>query len=165
MENRNISIAAKNGYTYEKVMRAKKYLEEIGSNRRNFDYATLVGYYNDILGTNERASGCKCQSPKYYNGIQNYFRYGKLTLINNGLAREEDFEIKEETPEEFNKVERIQLGTPEAISEPSVNDNSLETQNEATDSVSEDKVDNDKVEEKEEPVEKKKAGRPKKVKE
>ena len=151
MENRNISIAKINGYTYEKVMRAKKYLEEIGRNKRTFDFATLVTYYNDIMGTNERASGCKCQAPKYYNGIQNYFRYGKLTLINNGLAKEEDFEIKEETPEEFNKVERINLGTPEAISEPS-------------DSVSEDKVDNDKVEEKEEPVEKKKAGRPKKVK-
>ena len=151
MENRNISIAKINGYTYEKVMRAKKYLEEIGRNKRTFDFATLVTYYNDIMGTNERASGCKCQAPKYYNGIQNYFSYGKLTLINNGLAKEEDFEIKEETPEEFNKVERINLGTPEAISEPS-------------DSVSEDKVDNDKVEEKEEPVEKKKAGRPKKVK-
>ena len=152
MENRNISIAKINGYTYEKVMRAKKYLEEIGSNRRNFDFATLVTYYNDIMGTNEMTSGCKCQGPKYYNGIQNYFRYGKLTLINNGLAKEEDFEIKEETPEEFNKVERIQLGTPEAISE-------------ASESVSEDKVDNDKVEEKEEPVEKKSKGRPKKVKE
>lgn len=109
MENRNISIASKNGYTFEKVMRAKKYLEEIGSNRRNFDFATLVGYYNDILGTHEIASGCKCQAPKYYNGIQNYFKYGKLTLINNGLATEEDFELKEEKVEEIAE-NRINLG-------------------------------------------------------
>lgn len=149
MEKRNISIASKNGYTYEKVMRAKKYLEEIGSNKRTFPFETLVAYYNDLLGTHELATGCKCQSPKYFNGISNYFRYGKLTLINNGLATEEDFEIKEETPSIENEEKRINLGT-EAILEPS-------------DSVSEDKVDNDKVEEKEAVTEgKKKVGRPRK---
>ena len=139
MENRNISIASKNGYTFEKVMRAKKYLEEIGSNRRNFDFATLVGYYNDILGTHEIASGCKCQAPKYYNGIQNYFKYGKLTLINNGLASESDFELKEETPEPIAE-NRINLG----------------------EDVSEDKVEDVKEEEREEVTEPKKAIRKKK---
>lgn len=154
MENRNISIAKINGYTYEKVMKAKQYLAEIGTNRRNFPFDKLVTYYNDVMGTNERASGCKCQAPKYYNGLQNYFNYGKLTLINNGLATEEDFEDKkEETPAPIeNEEKRINLGT-EAISEPS-------------DGVSDDKVDNDKVEEKEAVTEeKKKAGRPRKVKE
>ena len=139
MEKRNISIASKNGYTYEKVMRAKKYLEEIGSNRRNFDFATLVGYYNDILGTHEIATGCKCQAPKYYNGIQNYFKYGKLTLINNGLASESDFELKEETPEPIAE-NRINLG----------------------EDVSEDKVEDVKGEEREEVTEPKKAIRKKK---
>lgn len=154
MENRNISIAKINGYTYEKVMKAKKYLEEIGSNRRNFPFDKLVTYYNDVMGTNERASGCKCQAPKYYNGLQNYFKYGKLTLINNGLATEDDFEDKkEETPAPIENAEnRINLGT-EAILKPS-------------DGVSEDKVDNDKVEEKEAVTEeRKKAGRPRKIKE
>ena len=164
MENRNISIARVNGYTLPKVLKAKQYLEEIGSNKRNFPFDKLVTMYNEIMGTNERTGGCKCQAPKYYNGIQNYFKYGKLTLINNGLATESDFELKEETPQPIAE-NRINLGT-EAISEPSVNDNSLETQNEATDSVSEDKVDNDKVEEKEAVTEeKKKAGRPRKLKE
>lgn len=145
----NIAVAKVNGYTYEKVMKAKKYLEEIGSNRRNFPFDKLVTYYNDVFGTHDSVSGCKCQSPKYYNGLQNYFKYGKLTLINNGLAKEEDFELKEE-PEPIAE-NRINLGT-EAISEPS-------------DSVSEDKVDNDKVEEKEAVTEEKKSkGRPKKVK-
>lgn len=150
MEKRNISIASKNGYTYEKVMKAKKYLEEIGSNKRTFPFETLVAYYNDLLGTHELATGCKCQSPKYFNGISNYFKYGKLTLINNGLATEEDFEIKEETPEEI-APNRINLG------------------NEASESVSEEKVDDTKEEEnkvsdeaKNESTEKKKVGRPKK---
>lgn len=150
MEKRNISISSKNGYTYEKVMKAKKYLEEIGSNKRTFPFETLVAYYNDLLGTHELATGCKCQSPKYFNGISNYFRYGKLTLINNGIAKEEDFEIKEETPEEI-APNRINLG------------------NEASESVSEDKVDDTKEEENKvsdeaenEPTEKKKVGRPKK---
>ncbi len=164
-DNRTVSVSSINGYTYEKVMKAKKYLEEIGSNRRNFPFDKLVTYYNDIMGTNERASGCKCQAPKYYNGLQNYFKYGKLTLINNGLAKESDFELKEEEPEPIAE-NRINLGT-EAISE-------------VSDSVSEDKVDNDKVErdetsssiesndskEKEAVTEEKKSkGRPKKVKE
>ena len=81
MEKRNISIASKNGYTFEKVMKAKQYLDEIGSNKRTFEFARLVGMYNEILGTHDSTSGCRCQSPKYYNGIANYFKYGKMTLI------------------------------------------------------------------------------------
>lgn len=155
MENRNISIAKVNGYTFEKVMKAKKYLEEIGSNKRTFPFDKLVGYYNDLLGTHEAATGCRCQSPKYFNGIQNYFKYGKLTLINNGVATEADFEEKkEETPAPIENAEkRINLGTEEIVSE----------------SVSEDKVEGDKVEEdkasdeaENEPTEKKKVGRPRK---
>jgi len=121
MENRNISIASKNGYTYQKVMKAKEYLEEIGSNRRNFPFEKLVTYYNEILGTHDSTQGCRCQSPKYYNGIANYFKYGKLTLINNGLATESDFEVKEETPVIENEAERINLGS-EAVSEEKVDD-------------------------------------------
>ena len=134
-DNRTVSISSINGYTYEKVMKAKKYLEEIGSNRRNFPFDKLVTYYNDVMGTNERASGCRCQAPKYYNGLQNYFKYGKLTLINNGLAKEEDFELKEEL--EPIAENRINLGT-ENTETPSVSDNSLETQNEASETLKED---------------------------
>lgn len=153
-DNRNISVSSVNGYTVEKVKRAKQYLDEIGSNKRHFDFKRLVAMYNDIKGTNESPNGCSCQSPKYYNGIQNYYNYGKLTLINNGF-KESDFEdnVEEETPAPIeNEEKRINLGT-EAILEPS-------------DSVSEDKVEDDKVEEKEAVTEeKKKVGRPKKVKE
>jgi hypothetical protein len=122
MENRNISVAKINGYTLEKVLKAKKYLEEIGSNKRNFPFDKLVTYYNDILGTHDSTSGCRCQSPKYYNGIQNYYNYGKLTLINNGLAKESDFIQKEETPTIENEANRIVLGVSETISEEKVED-------------------------------------------
>ena len=91
----NISIAAKNGYRMDKVLKAKEYLDEIGGNRRNFNPERLVQMYNDIKGTNEKAIGCKpCAMNKFYNGIQNYYTYGKLTLITNGLATEADFETK-----------------------------------------------------------------------
>lgn len=145
MENRNISIAKANGYTYEKVMKAKKYIEEIGNNKRNFPFDKLVGYYNELLGTHDSTSGCRCQSPKYYNGIQNYYKYGKLTLINSGKATEEDFIIKEEKPVIENEEKRINLGTEEIVSEP----------------VSEEVVEDTKEDENEEPTAKKK-GRPKK---
>lgn len=145
MENRNISIAKANGYTYDKVMKAKKYIEEIGNNKRNFPFDKLVGYYNELLGTHNSTSGCRCQSPKYYNGIQNYYKYGKLTLINSGKATEEDFIIKEEKPVIENEEKRINLGTEEIVSEP----------------VSEEVVEDTKEDENEEPTAKKK-GRPKK---
>lgn len=111
MENRNISVSKVNGYTLENVLKAKQYLKEIGSNQRRFDFARLVTMYNDLKGTNESTSGCKCQSAKYYNGIQNHFKYGKMTLIANGVATEEDFadEKKVEEPIE-NEENRIVLG-------------------------------------------------------
>lgn len=121
MENRNISVSKKNGYTLEKVKMAKRYIDEIGSNKRTFDFKRLVQMYNDVYGTNEVASGCKCQSPKYYNGIQNYYNYGKLTLINNGLATDEDFETKIEQPIPIeNEENRIILANeaPVETSEP-----------------------------------------------
>lgn len=92
---RNISVAKINGYTLEKVLKAKAYLDEIGKNRRNFPIEKLVEYYNDVHGTKEIAVGCKpCQSSKFYNGLANYYQFGKTTLLVNGLASESDFETK-----------------------------------------------------------------------
>lgn len=141
----NISISSKNGYTYEKVMKAKQYLEEIGSNRRTFPFDKLVDYYNDIYGTRESKNGCKCQGSKYYIGISNYFKYGKLTLINNGLATEADFELKKEEPKIENAENRIQ-GVVEDVKEETKEDE-VATETPA-----------------EEEVEVKKAGRPRKNK-
>jgi len=90
----NVSVAKVNGYTVDNVIKAKKYLKEIGGDRRNFPIERLVEMYNDIKGTKEKAIGCKpCQASKYYMGLQNYVTYGELTLINNGVATEDDFDI------------------------------------------------------------------------
>jgi len=92
---RNVSVSTKNGYSIEKVRKAKEYLKEIGSNRRNIPVERLVEMYNDIKGTREKAVGCKpCQANKYYMGLQNYVTYGEMTLINNGIATTEDLDIE-----------------------------------------------------------------------
>lgn len=92
---RNVSVSTKNGYSIEKVRKAKEYLKEIGSNRRNIPVERLVEMYNDIKGTREKAVGCKpCQANKYYMGLQNYVTYGEMTLINNGIATKEDLDIE-----------------------------------------------------------------------
>lgn len=90
----NISVAQVNGYTKEKVIKAKRYLREIGNNRRTFDVTRLVEMYNDIKGTKEKAAGCKpCQATKFYNGIQNYAYFGELTLINNNVCTKDDLDL------------------------------------------------------------------------
>ena len=114
---RNISVSKVNGYTVEKVKKAKEYLDEIGQSKRTFPFARLVEMYNDIKGTNESPNGCSCLSPKYYNGIQNYYTYGKITLINTGKAVEADFEEKPVEEEIENVENRIILGEPEVKEE------------------------------------------------
>ena len=90
----NVSIAAINGYTKENVIKAKRYLKEIGNDRRNFPIERLVEMYNDIKGTKERAVGCKpCQATKYFNGIQNYAYFGELTLVNNNKCTKDELDI------------------------------------------------------------------------
>ena len=90
----NISVAQINGYTKEKVIKAKRYLKEIGSNKRNFPVEKLVEMYNDIKGTNEKPQGCKpCQLTKFYNGLQNYAYFGELTLINNNKCTKDELDL------------------------------------------------------------------------
>lgn len=89
-----ISVAAINGYTKENVIKAKRYLKEIGNDRRNFPIERLVEMYNEIKGTNEKAVGCKpCQATKYFNGIQNYAYFGELTLVNNNKCTKDELDI------------------------------------------------------------------------
>ena len=91
---RNISVATCNGYTLEKVIKAKRYLREIGTNRRNFPTERLVEMYNDVKGTNEKAVGCRpCQATKFYNGIQNYAYFGELTLVNNNKCTKDELDL------------------------------------------------------------------------
>lgn len=115
-EGRNISVAVKNGYSLEKVRLAKKYIDEIGHNRRNFPLEKLIEYYNTIKNTNAVINGCRpCQATKYYNGILNYYQYGKLTLLANGLATEDEIdnwkdEVEESPQEEvIDKVDEVKV--------------------------------------------------------
>lgn len=90
----NISVASVNGYTKENVIKAKRYLLEIGTNRRNFPLDKLVKMYNDVKGTNESGVGCRpCQATKYYNGLQNYAYFGELTLINMGKCTKDELDL------------------------------------------------------------------------
>lgn len=114
MEKRNISVSKVNGYTFENVMKAKQYLDEIGQNKRTFPFARLVQMYNELKRTSDSEQGCKCQSPKYYNGIANYFKFGKMTLIANGVATEEDFTTVKKEDEIENAENRIQVGDVES---------------------------------------------------
>lgn len=89
-----ISVASINGYTKENVIKAKRYLKEIGNDRRNFPIERLVEMYNDVKGTKEKAVGCKpCQATKYFNGLQNYAYFGELTLINNNKCTKDDLDL------------------------------------------------------------------------
>lgn len=90
----NVSVAQINGYTKENVIKAKRYLKEIGNDRRNFPIERLVEMYNDVKGTKEKAIGCKpCQATKYFNGLQNYAYFGELTLINNNKCTKDDLDL------------------------------------------------------------------------
>ena len=90
----NISVAQVNGYTKENVIKAKRYLREIGKDRRNFPVERLVQMYNEIKNTNEKPQGCQpCQITKFYNGIQNYAYFGELTLINNNRCTKDELAI------------------------------------------------------------------------
>lgn len=90
----NVSVAAINGYTKDNVIKAKRYLKEIGANRRNFSIERLVEMYNDVKGTNEKAVGCRpCAATKYYNGLQNYAYFGELTLVNNNKCTKDELDL------------------------------------------------------------------------
>ena len=106
-----VSVASKNGYTKANVIKAKKYLKEIGSDRRNFPIERLVEMYNDVKGTNEKSVGCKpCQATKFYNGLQNYAYFGELTLINNGICTKDELDINQ-------IVEEVKVEEPTEVEE------------------------------------------------
>lgn len=91
----NISVASVNGYSKDKVILAKRYLKEIGSNRRTFPIERMVEMYNEVKGTKEKAQGCKpCQATKYFNGLQNYAYFGELTLINTNKCTKDELDLE-----------------------------------------------------------------------
>ena len=94
LKGANVSVASVNGYTKDKVILAKRYLKEIGNNRRTFPIERLVEMYNEVKGTNDKPQGCKpCQATKYYNGLQNYAYFGELTLVNTNKCTKDELDI------------------------------------------------------------------------
>lgn len=91
----NVSVASVNGYSKDKVILAKRYLKEIGSNRRTFPIERMVEMYNEVKGTKEKAQGCKpCQATKYFNGLQNYAYFGELTLVNTNKCTKDELNLE-----------------------------------------------------------------------
>lgn len=140
--NRNISVSKAHSYTVEKVKYA---MDFINSPSRNKTLEDWVNAYNHIKGTNESAQGCQaCKAAKFTAGVRNYAQYGYLTLINEGHK-----------PEEF--TDAASQGNVEhtAETEETSDVTCIEEKQVEEVAVSEDAV---------QPVEKKKVGRPKKVK-
>lgn len=143
--NRNISVAKGHGYTFDKVKFAVDFVNKAGRNTTIEDW---VNAYNFIKGTNEDAKGCRaCKAAKFTAGVRNYARYGYLTLLNEGY-KAEDFldkpvEVEPEEGAASSDVERLS-------SETYTEENKVEEVNTQI--------------EVEQPVVKKKIGRPKKVK-
>lgn len=109
--NENVSVAEKNGYTAEKVRKAKRYMLEISRNRRGFPVEKLVEYYNELRNMHDIPTNCRpCMTAKYINSIENYVKYGEMTLIACGIATKEelepDYEPKSDEPKKVKKVKK-----------------------------------------------------------
>lgn len=93
--NRNISVSANNGYTLEKVLKAKNFIKNL--NLRKLDAEKLITFYNELFNANEKIVGCKsCALRKYLVKIESYAVIGKDVLINTGKATEDDFKATTE---------------------------------------------------------------------
>lgn len=86
--NNKISVAATNGYTIERVKKAIEFVKK--ANRRTTPIIDYLNLYNELRGTNETLPSCKaCGATKYIAGVENYAKYGYLTLINKGIDPKE----------------------------------------------------------------------------
>lgn len=95
-----IYTKASNGYTLEKVLFGMKFIDKIHGNPRNASLQELVDTYNFLKNTNETPIGCKpCQMTKFWMGINNYVKYGKMTLLATNKCTEDDFVLNKEESE------------------------------------------------------------------
>ena len=136
--NRNISVSKAHSYTVEKVKYA---MDFINSPSRNKTLEDWVNAYNHIKGTNESAQGCQaCKAAKFTAGVRNYAQYGYLTLINEGHKPEEFTDKRVKTVVETEETSDVTCIEEKQVEEVAVSEDAVQ------------------------PVEKKKVGRPKKVK-
>lgn len=172
--NRNISVSRGHGYTVEKVKYA---MDFINSSQRTKTLADWVNAYNHIKGTNETAQGCQsCKAAKYTAAVRNYAQYGYLTLLNEGHSPDEFktgiVENNVEVKDKPTKTADVAVPAAEMKSgmqsddvavlqsDDEVLENALETLKKVQEVTQAEEV----AEQTEQPVEKKKVGRPKKVK-
>ena len=84
---RTISVSAKNGYTIEKVKKAIEFVKH--ATRRGTKFEDYLNMYNYLKDTNETLPNCKiCGAAKYIAAVENYAKYGFLTLVNQGVDPE-----------------------------------------------------------------------------
>lgn len=174
--NRNISVSKGHGYTVEKVKFAKDFINNAGRNTTLEDW---VQAYNYIKGTNETVKGCqRCAAAKFTASVRNYAQYGYLTLINEGHTPDEFIDnpvIVENNVEGDKPVATLENNVEQPVVEETT-ENACFPEKQANVVVEpalrvadvnieqvEDTVEEEVVEV-EQPVIKKKAGRPKKVK-
>lgn len=81
---RSISVSSNNGYTIEKVRRAVEFVKH--ARRRSTKLEDYLEVYNYLRNANEKLPSCKaCGSAKYIAAVENYAKYGYLTLVNSGV--------------------------------------------------------------------------------
>ena len=81
---RNIAVSGTNGYTVEKVAKAIEFVKH--ATRRGTKFEDYLNMYNYLRDTNEVLPNCKvCGAAKYIAAVENYAKYGYLTLINQGV--------------------------------------------------------------------------------
>lgn len=81
---RSIAVAKNNGYTIEKVQKAVEFVKH--AKRRSTKLEDYLNMYNYLRGANETLPNCKiCGSAKYIASVENYAKYGYLTLVASGV--------------------------------------------------------------------------------
>ena len=81
---RSISVSKNNGYTIEKVQKAIEFVKH--AKRRSTRLEEYLDMYNYLKDANDTMPNCKvCGSAKYIAAVDNYAKYGYLTLVANGV--------------------------------------------------------------------------------
>lgn len=81
---RSIAVSANNGYTIEKVQKAVEFVKH--ARRRSTKLEDYLNMYNYLRGANDTIPNCKvCGSAKYIASVENYAKYGYLTLVASGV--------------------------------------------------------------------------------
>lgn len=110
-----VSVSKSHNYTKEKVQKAEDFLKnEYGKNQRKTPIERIVEVYNEVRGTTDSISNCRrCNQHKYILGIQNYAKYGRLVLENEGVVFDDVEEVEEVKEPLTNEKERIITGVEE----------------------------------------------------